>query len=428
MKVQFRRSIFVLGAAALISLAGALLWSPRPALAQAPEGTVASRADLATAGLVEDEANTVNVVAQRGGSVVAINVKVSGRRIDPFEGFPPDSLPPFFRQMIPQFRPQQSPPQQGTGSGFVVDEAGRIITNYHVVSRALVEGGTELLEGASITVTFPDVGTRDAAARVVGANALYDLALLELVNRTDLPTGVEPIPLADTSSLRPGQKAIAIGNPFGFTSTVTTGIVSATGRHFPGIGQADIPLIQTDAAINPGNSGGPLLNSRGEVIGVNTAIVPNISATGRAGFLGIGFAVPADILRDALPQLAGGGLTDLATRPRLGIEIVELSDYPAEVRQRLGLPSEGIGIVRVEAGSPAERAGLHGSPFSIQLDGQELPVPEDVIVAVDGKPITSTTTLQSYVFSKKEGDTVALRIKRNGQEITVEVRLATVPR
>lgn len=380
-----------------------------------------------TSGLMPDEANTVQVVAMRGDSVVAVNVKVAGRRVSPFEDFPEESLPPFLRQFLRQAPPQQLPPQQGAGSGFVVDEQGRILTNYHVVSGALQSGTTDLQEGATVTVAFPSLSGQEFAVRVVGANAIYDLALLELVRPEDLPDGLEPIPLADTSTLMPGQKTIAIGNPYGFESTVTTGIVSAVGRHFPVIGQADIPLIQTDATINPGNSGGPLLNSRGEVIGVNTAIVPNISATGQAGFLGIGFAVPADIIRDALPQLAQGGVTELATRPRLGISIIGLDSYPPEVRRRLNLPAEGVGVIAVESGSSAERAGVRGSNFSIQVNGQELPVPGDIIVSVDGEPVTSASQLQNLVFRRGEGETVTLGILRDGDQLEVEVPLQVVP-
>jgi S1-C subfamily serine protease len=397
-----------------------------PAAQPATPATPAASAAAPTSGFLADEQNTVDVVKTYGDSVVAINVKVQGRTVSPFGGIPPESLPPQFRQFL---QPQQQQLQQSSGSGFVIDEAGQILTNYHVVVDALNAGTTELSEGATITVTFPSRAGDQLPVNVVGASALYDLALLELVNPGDLPEVVVPIGLGDTSTLQVGQKAIAIGNPFGFEFTVTTGIVSALGRHLPGIGEvSDIPLVQTDAAINPGNSGGPLLDSRGQLIGVNTAILPQVSATGSRSWLGIGFAIPSEVVQAALPQLKQGGVASTETRPRLGIVIQDVAAYPSEVRQRLNLPDQGVGILRVEPGSSAEKAGLQGSTFAIDLgQGQSIPVPGDIITAADGTAVASASDLQSIVFQKAEGDVVHLSILRNGQTLEVDVPLQVVP-
>lgn len=372
-----------------------------------------------TEGLLQYEQNTVEIVERYGNSVVSVNVEVRGQRVDPFEGIPEEQIPPFFRQ------PRQQPPQQGSGSGFVVSEEGEIITNFHVVASALQEDSTELLQGASLTVVFPTQTNIELDARVVGGNALYDLALLELVNPDDLPEGVVPIPVADSEQIRVGQKTIAIGNPFGFETTVTTGIVSALGRNLP-LTDAIIPLIQTDAAINPGNSGGPLLSSNGEVIGINTAIFPSVGATGMRGFLGIGFAVPSNLLQANLAQLREGGIEDLASRPRLGIGIANIRDYPESVRERLNLPDNGVAITGVEPGSAAEEAGLQGPEFQVQINGQTIPVPSDVITAVDGEEINDLAELQSMIFAMEEGEVVELTILRNGEEMTVPVELRVV--
>jgi S1-C subfamily serine protease len=376
--------------------------------------------------LLADEQNTIDVVRTYGDSVVAINVEVQGRTVNPFENIPEQNLPPFFRQFI---QPQQLQPQQSSGSGFVIDEAGQILTNYHVVQGALEDGSTDLAEGASVTVTFPSRTGDQLPVRVVGASALYDLALLELENPEDLPDAVTPIELGDSSTLQVGQKTIAIGNPFGFEFTVTTGIVSALGRNLPGIGEvSDIPLVQTDAAINPGNSGGPLLDSQGRLIGVNTAIIPQVSATGNRSWLGIGFAIPSEVVQAALPQLQEGGVASTESRPRLGIRIQDLAAYPSEIRQRLNLPAEGVGVIEVQPGSSAEAAGLQGSTFGINLgQGQGIPIPGDIITAIDGTPVASASDLQRIVFQKQEGDLVRLEILRDGEQLEVEVPLQVVP-
>ena len=392
------------------------------------------------------EENTIQVVETYGPSVVAVNVAVQGERMNPFEDpqfF--DQLPEDFQDQIPEeFRrfftpqepqeegdqaPDQAPRQQGSGSGFVADEAGDILTNYHVIRAALEEGSVTLREGAEVTVVFP--GSDEAfPVTVVGANALYDLALLRLENPDELPEEVQqvtPIPVANSDEIRVGQKVIAIGNPFGFSSTVTTGIVSGVGRSLPGVGEANIPLVQTDAAINPGNSGGPLLNSRGELIGINTAIIPSLSATGQRGNLGIGFAVPANLVAQNLADLEAGDFTNLDSRPRLGISIRSVEAYPEAVRESLNLPDEGVAVGEVAPGSAAEEAGLRGSEMSIDFQGQSIPAPGDIILAADGTEVSEPGQLQDIVLAKDEGDTVELRVWRDGEELTLPVTLATVP-
>ncbi len=415
-----RNATLWLGAllAALLCVAAAVL--VQPALAQAND-----ESENETQALLEYEQNTIDIVDRYSNSVVSILVEVAGQRVDPFEGIPEGQIPPFFYRF---FGPQQefeTPPQQGSGSGFVVDDEGRIVTNFHVVRQALEDGSTDLLEGASVNVVFPDQDGRELPARVVGGNALFDLALLELENPEDLPDDINPIPIGDSDTLRVGQKTIAIGNPFGFQSTVTTGIVSALGRDLQ-IAESLIPLVQTDAAINPGNSGGPLLNSQGELIGINTAIFPSVSATGQRGFLGIGFAVPSNILAQNLDRLIGGGIDDLDTRPRLGVSIIDVRDYPQAVRNQLNIPNRGIAITTVEPGSAADEAGLQGSQFTIQFRNAQVPAPGDIITAVDGEEVTSIGQLQQYIYSQREGDIVELTILRGSQEMTVDVELRAV--
>jgi len=346
--------------------------------------------------LLEDERNTVEIVNDYGPSVVAINVVVKGERMAP--GFHNQLPPGMLEQLPPQFReffqfqqmPNQQPrefKQQGAGSGFVVGDSSEIITNYHVVKDALEKNSVTQLEGATITVVFPD-NDEELAAHVVGVNALYDLALVRLENPDQAPT-VKPIPISDYEALV-GSKVIAIGNPFGFASTVTTGIVSGIHRSLDGIGQNSPNLIQTDAAINPGNSGGPLLNSSGELIGINTAIIPGLSVGGERGNIGIGFAVPSNYLRDSLADLRQGGFVSVETKPRLGIRIADVSIYD-DMRDSLNLklPEHGIAILQVEDGSAAQRAGLRGPQYEIDYEGQKVPYGEDIIINVYFKPTPS---------------------------------------
>ena len=397
-----------------------------------------ARLDEAQA-LLQDEQNTTDVIAAYGPSVVAVNVEVRGQRVDPFgQGFSPDRIPPEFRRFFQLPQPQDDQPgdrqddlgefrQQGSGSGFVVSEQGDIITNYHVARTALQEDSVTPLDNTRLTVTFPS-SDEEFPVRVVGVNVLYDLALLRLENPDDLPAEVRPIPLADSDDLKVGQKTIAIGNPFGFASTVTTGIVSGVSRSLPGVGEANIPLVQTDAAINPGNSGGPLLNSRGELIGINTAIIPGLSANGERGNLGIGFAVPSNLLQQNLAELQEGGFADIRSRPRIGITFADVRAFPESVRESFNLPDNGAVVRTVEAGSPAAQAGLEGGSSSIDIGGTSVEVGGDVITAVDGQTLEDANTLRDIVLGKSEGDTLELTVLRDGREQTVEVTLSVVPR
>ncbi|MDZ7800675.1 MAG: trypsin-like peptidase domain-containing protein [Trueperaceae bacterium] len=415
----FRRATYAL--AALLSVAALVLLVPiGPVGAQSESQDATRPADA----LLPDERNTVDIVDTYGPAVVAVNVSVEGRITSPFEDIPEDQIPPFFREFMPEFEERQAP-RRGSGSGFVVDADGGVVTNYHVVAQALQDGSVDLREGAELTVSFPDGSTHPAT--VQGANALYDLALLQLEDPSALPETLRPIELGNGEAPMVGQKAIAIGNPFGFESTVTTGIVSGIGRSLPGVGEVNVPLVQTDAAINPGNSGGPLLDSSGDLIGVNTAIIPSLGAGGQRGSLGIGFAVPSSTLSSVLDDLRDGGFTSIDTRPRLGIQIRDVSAYPDAIRERLGIPDEGVGVLQVQPGSAAEEAGLRGSEFAVQIGGQTVPVPGDVITAADGDPITSADQLQRHVFARSEGDVVTLSVLRGDETLEIDVELAVVP-
>src|SRR5690625_2752745 len=305
MNIRPSRAVKFLSVAAAAAAVGFLSLSLSPA--------VSAQSDAADGGLLEYEQNTVDIVERYGPSVVAVDVTIAGRTVSasqlPLPDFFRDFMPPQFH--FPFQRELEVPSRETAGSGFVIDADAHILTNYHVIAGALEDSAITISEGSDISVSFP--GGESLPVEVIGVSSIYDLALLRLSDPAELPEGVNPIELGDTDALRPGQKAIAIGNPFGLDSTVTMGIVSAVGRHFPYIGEVEFPLVQTDAPINPGNSGGPLLDSSGRLIGVNTAIIPTVSATGDRGNLGIGFAVPADIVASTLPDLRAGGVHSIPT-------------------------------------------------------------------------------------------------------------------
>ena len=426
-----RRILVALAVAVLVVIGGLSLRSSTVS-AQATSTQVTSTQEAVplneTQALLDYEQNTVDLYKTYGPSVVAVNVEVSGELVNPFNL---DDVPEQFRQFFEPFGQLPQTPQQGlqrgSGSGFVV-EGGHIVTNYHVVADALEANTADLKADAKVSVTFENDFEKDLPVRVVGVNPSYDLALLELENASDLPSHITPIPFADSDAAQVGQKVVAIGNPFGLQSTVTTGIISGIERDLTSIGQFTIPMIQTDAAINPGNSGGPLLNSRGELVGINTAIIPGIDATGQRSFLGVGFAIPANLLQENLASLEEGGFKDVfSSKPRMGIEVRDVSDYPESVRSSLGMPAEGEMVVAVQEGSPAAKAGLIASSFTVDMDGVSLPAGGDVITAVNGKPVGSAQVLQDVVFSMNAGDTVELTLWRDRQEVQVSVTLEVVP-
>ncbi len=279
---------------------------------------------------------------------------------------------------------------QGSGSGCIWDREGHIITNYHVVAGA-----------STLVVRMADQSEWDA--RVVGAAPEKDLAVLRIDGPRDR---LVPIELRESSPLRVGQHVYAIGNPFGFDHTLTTGVVSAIGRELrlPS-GGTMTDVIQTDAAINPGNSGGPLLDSSGRLIGISTAIYSRSGASA-----GIGFAVPVNTVRAIVPQLIQHGRI---VRPVLGVQL--LSD---EVAARLELP--GVAIGAVVAKGPAEGAGLRGTT----RDNQGRLRLGDVIVSIDDKKLTDTDTLLRHLEAYRPGDQVEVGYLREGKQRTVRLRLA----
>ena len=301
-------------------------------------------------------------------------------------------------------------PAQGQGSGFVVDSEGHIVTNNHVIQ-----------EAQKVEVTFYDGTTVEA--RVIGFDPDSDLAVVKV----DVPAeSLRPIVWGDSDEVRVGQRAVAIGNPFGLAGTLTTGIVSALGRSLPTeSGTFRIPeIIQTDAAINPGNSGGPLLNSHGEVIGVNTAIVPRRSSFGERSFLGVGFAVPSSLAKKVVPHLIKEGKYE---HPWIGFSG---NTVTKEIAEAMDLPkAAGALVVQVISGSPADKAGLRSGTREIVFEnGLDTTIGGDVITKIDGEEIKVFDDLIGFLSRKGEVDqTITLTIIRDGKEQTVELTLGPRP-
>lgn len=299
----------------------------------------------------------------------------------------------------------------GSGSGFLIDSDGHIVTNQHVV-----------VDADQIRVVFSNGSIRPA--EVVGTDPFADLAVIQV---EDVPEGITPVELGDSEQLHVGQRVIAIGNPFGLTGTMTIGIVSALGRTLPSsqanssIGAFSNPeIIQTDAAINPGNSGGPLLDSHGRVIGVNTAIR---SETGVNS--GIGFAVPVNTVKRSVEQILETGAVSYAY---LGIS-ASTNFTMTEIAGALGLPiTEGVLITDVAPGSAAARAGLRGGNRTIEIRSIPVTVGGDIITEIDGMPMHEFDDLLSYLVSHtRAGDMVTLTIYRDGDFTEVEVTLDERP-
>jgi len=291
-------------------------------------------------------------------------------------------------------------PEKGTGSGFIINPDGRIITNYHVVS-----GGQQL------TVTLSS--KKQYKAHVLGVDRKNDLAIVQIEPRERLPV----LKLGDSDPLQVGQKVLAIGNPFGLEGTLTTGVVSSLGRAISDEnGRTLEGMIQTDAAINPGNSGGPLLDSHGNVIGINTAIY------GQQGNIGIGFAMPINRAKAMLDEFQKSGRI---TRPLLGVKTVPVQ---GDLAQALDLPPEGgLLIQEVENGSAAEEAGLRGPQRVVILGNVQLGIGGDLIIAIDGVPITRDDDLQRAMNHKRAGDNLVLTIYRDGRTRKITVKLGAAP-
>lgn len=290
---------------------------------------------------------------------------------------------------------------RGAGSGFIFDEQGHIITNNHVVA-----------EADAVTVVYHD--GLEAEATVIGTDPDSDLAVIKV---EQLPEGTHPLPLGDSDLVVVGETVIAIGNPFGLGSSMTAGIVSAVGRTIAsGATPFSIPhAIQTDAAINPGNSGGPLLNLRGEVIGVNA----QIATSGAQANAGVGFAIPAKIVRRVAPVLIEKGSFEWSwlgvSGGTVNLAITKANDLSAQ---------QGAYIHEVDPRGPAAAAGIQGSTGVVRLDGAEVPVGGDVIVEVAGKPVSDFDALLVEVSALDPGTAVELTIVRDGRRQRVTVTLA----
>jgi S1-C subfamily serine protease len=294
--------------------------------------------------------------------------------------------------------------REGTGSGCVLDTDGNVLTNYHVIESA-----------DNLEVSLPD--RSKYRAKVVGLDKQNDLAVIRLV---DAPkTRLHPIPLGDSNSLRVGQKVLVIGNPLGLQNTLTTGIISSLGRRIETEGGDLVDnVIQTDAAINPGNSGGPLLNTAGEMIGINSSIF-----TIGGGNIGIGFAIPANTIRRVVTELIREGRV---LRPWFGTEGYSINEDLASV---LRLPvRSGILVYKIYRGSSAEKADIRGANEIVAWFNERVYVGGDIITEIDGKPIASQEELRLALETKRPGESVRVTLYRGKSKIEKTVVLLEAPR
>ena len=365
--------------------------APQPAVAQVNSDLPSLFAQVPhrSSGILNssDPNFVVNAVDRTGPAVVQIDSSRTVRNRTPAA-----FNDPFFRQFFGDVPRQPSTRvERGSGSGFIIKSDGLILTNAHVVSGA-----------ETVTVTLKD--GRELRGRVLGADSLTDVAVIK-VDATSLPT----VAMGNSDQLRPGEWAIAIGNPLGLDNTVTVGIISATGRRSSQVRVPDkrVSFIQTDAAINPGNSGGPLLNQRGEVIGMNTAII--------GGAQGLGFAIPINTAQRIADQLIATGKVN---HPYLGVRMTTLTP---ELKRQINSDREsnitvqderGVLIYQVMPNSPAARAGIR---------------PGDVIQRIDGQAISSADEVQQAVDRASIGGTLRIELKRNGQTVAVTANPGAFP-
>jgi S1-C subfamily serine protease len=330
-----------------------------------------------SAGLTSDEVNNIDVYKAAKDSVAYITSTVYQQT--------------FFFEVVPT---------RALGSGFVISPDGRILTNNHVISGS-----------SKIEVTFSDQSRY--TARVLVRDPSDDLALIQIDPKKKLSF----LRLGDSDALQVGQKVLAIGNPFGYAGTLTTGIVSSLGREIRSENSRLEGLIQTDAAINEGNSGGPLLDSQGNVIGINTAI---LAPSG--GNIGIGFAMPINRAKAMLEDFRAGKSFG---RPRFGASTVYIA---GDLAEELRLPaSGGLLIQEIGRGSAAEAAGLRGYRDIVLVGNQRLGIGGDFITAIDGKPVTEPDALARAIARKRPGDTVTVKIFRNGRFLDLAVKLGEAP-
>lgn len=380
MNTFFRPPFLALWTVAALSGSALAQTTPPPAPAPTPaapkaEVQPADAAPPLPSGLAPDEISTINIFETSSPSVVHIQSTATVRR-------------DFFSLNVTRI-------PAGSGTGFVWDQEGHIVTNFHVVQQQVED------ERFSLEVILSDQSSWPA--QVIGHEPDKDLAVLRIKAP---PEKLRPLKLGTSDGLRVGQRVLAIGNPFGLDQTLTTGVISGLGREIEGVSGRTIQgVIQTDAAINPGNSGGPLLDSSGRLIGVNTAIYSPSGA-----YAGVGFAVPADEINRVVPQLIEFGRV---IRPVLGITLAD----DAIVR-RLG--GEGALVINVQPGSGAEKAGL----LPTTRDNRGRVSLGDVIIKVDGKDIADTNDLFTALDRRAIGETVKLTIIRRGKEVILPVALS----
>ncbi len=334
--------------------------------------------------LSSDEENNIEVYQKYGRGVVNITTTTVGYD--------------FFYRPVPV--------ESGTGSGAVIDDQGHIVTNFHVIRDA-----------QRLEVTLPDKSRHSAV--IIGADPNNDLAVIQ----TDAPRDkLTPIPLGTSRDLLVGQKVLAIGNPYGLERTLTTGIISSLGRSIQAEnGRVIEDIIQTDAAINPGNSGGPLLNSKGEIIGINTAIF----SPSNTGNIGIGFAIPADTVRRITKDLITLGYVPHAY---LGIaQSLSLVDVPWLARA-LELEPKGLLVVAVQPNSAAAAGGIRGASRRVRVGNSVIPVGGDVILALQGKEVISAQEMAAEIDRHKPGDRVTITILRDERRIDLSIVLQEAPK
>ncbi len=370
---------FVLGSAILPGAASAL---PAPVLLNVPVQQPVP--DLSALDLTEYEQHIASIYNTVSPSVVSINVTTQQRSGSQGDGF-----------------------AFGSGSGFVIDTQGHIVTNNHVVDGATDRG---------IEVNFYD-GTI-VRAEIVGLDPDSDLAVLKV----NIPAeNLRPVTLGDSDRLVIGQTTLAIGSPFGQRWTLTTGIVSALDRTIQGLNNFSIgSVIQTDAAINPGNSGGPLFNLKGEVIGVNSQIISQSRSNS-----GVGFAVPINLVNRVIQDILGQGRVaysylGINGGPEMNLNLIETLQLPNNLR--------GVVVSGVVPGGPAESAGLQNPGRTVFVEGEPVPTSADIITAINGVPVAGMNELVSYLArNTRPGDTINLTVWRSGQQVVLPVQLSARP-